>query len=172
MSELDYRCGKLRTMPTDEWLRIHSAHGEIERKENEVQPPSYHLYTLVCKCGVEHTKMEAKEDTAQKQLLKRTHVYILQPTAYEISGCPVSPTHEVTWSEYEDHLWCFDCEVDFIPEHWGIFDGPIPVGAATMMGLSFDRISLDGQNTIVKMPDRDAPQEDWDSYNATWNRKG
>jgi len=39
--------------------------------------------------------------------------------------------------------------VDFIPENNGIFDGPIPIKAAMLLGLSFDRIDLK-TNKIIK----------------------
>lgn len=75
-------------------------------------------------------------------LAKRTHCYIQSPRVYDIAGCPVDPDHATTWSEYEKYLWCFICEKDFIPAHYGIFDGPIPLGAARLLGISFDRINL------------------------------
>ncbi len=88
------------------------------------------------------------------ELVRRTHCYVMQPNLYEIDGCPNSTLeleHKVTWSEYEKHLWCFVCEQDFIPAHAGIFDGPIPMGLALTMGLSFDRVNIEtGQ--IVENP--------------------
>lgn len=38
--------------------------------------------------------------------------------------------------------WCAECRRDFIPEHGGVFDGPIPVKAAHLLGLCFSRINL------------------------------
>lgn len=112
------------------------------------------------------------------ELLKRTHVYVQHPRVYEISGCPESPDHAVTWSEYEQRLWCFVCCVDFVPEFWGIFDGPIPLGAATLLGLSFDRLSIETGEVVEFTPakklDRnknpDFQDFDRERYNATWNR--
>lgn len=72
---------------------------------------------------------------------KRTWVYCMPPKAYEIAGCACG-NQDTQWSEYEHHLWCEHCQKDFVPEHNGIFDGPIPTNTAQLMGLSFDRIDL------------------------------
>ena len=39
-------------------------------------------------------------------------------------------------------LWCPQCRVDFIPEHWGLFDGPIPIHTCEMIGVYFHRVNL------------------------------
>lgn len=112
------------------------------------------------------------------ELLKRTHVYVQHPGVYEISGCSVDPNHAVTWSEYEQRLWCFTCCVDFVPESWGIFDGPIPVGLATIMGLSFDRLNIETREVVEFGPAKNLDKTgnpnfenfDHDRYNGTWNR--
>lgn len=46
------------------------------------------------------------------------------------------------WSEYKDHLWCPACEQDFVPAHWGVFDGPIPLHSATLLGMDFSRYEI------------------------------
>ena len=74
--------------------------------------------------------------------IKRKYVYCQNPTVYDVGPCIKCGNNNITWSEYEDLLWCYDCEVDFKPEHWGIFDGPIPMRMALMMGISFDRIDI------------------------------
>jgi hypothetical protein len=79
---------------------------------------------------------------------KRTWCYRQPPAAFEIAGCTCGNS-ATQWSEFTGHLWCSKCEKDFIPAHNGIFDGPIPVGLAGMMGMSFDRIDLATQ-TIQK----------------------
>jgi hypothetical protein len=75
---------------------------------------------------------------------KRTWVYCQQPKEYEIAlhGCG----HEgPEWSEYKHHLWCTQCEVDFIPEFNGIFDGPIPIKTTEMLGIFFHRFNIETQ---------------------------
>jgi hypothetical protein len=72
---------------------------------------------------------------------KRTWCYIQQPDMHEIAACACG-NQKTQWSEYKDHLWCDKCEKDFIPEHSGIFSGPIPIMASRMLGLSFDRFNI------------------------------
>jgi hypothetical protein len=75
---------------------------------------------------------------------KRTWIYVQLPREYGIAlhGCGHT---DPDWSEFKQHLWCPVCKVDFIPEHGGVFDGPIPVNAARMLGLNFDRFNLETQ---------------------------
>ena len=73
---------------------------------------------------------------------KRKYVYCQQPTMYDVDSCPKCGKLNITWSEYVDMLWCFDCKIDFVPEHWGVFDGPIPMQLSKLLGMSFDRIEI------------------------------
>lgn len=73
--------------------------------------------------------------------IKRTWCYLQPPEAFDLPPCPCGNVH-VLWSEYEGHLWCGKCMKDFIPEHNGIFDGPIPAQTAALMGIKLDRISI------------------------------
>jgi hypothetical protein len=90
----------------------------------------------------------------------RTHCYVQHPLSYEIP-CPICGSHKVTWSEFESHLWCYNCEKDILLTIYnsGVFSGPIPVDVATMLGMSFDRINLKDQS-ITKYK-----SEEW---NTTW----
>jgi len=27
--------------------------------------------------------------------------------------CPVDESHEITWSEFSSHIWCYDCQKDY-----------------------------------------------------------
>lgn len=72
---------------------------------------------------------------------KRTWCYIQQPHKHEMAPCSCG-NYETQWSEYKDHLWCDKCQKDFIPEHSGIFSGPIPIMVSRMLGLSFDRFNI------------------------------
>ncbi len=72
----------------------------------------------------------------------RTWVYVMPPKAYEMAGCSCG-NQDTQWSEFEHHLWCEKCQRDFIPEHNGILDGPIPARLAEMMGIRFDRVIIE-----------------------------
>ena len=75
-------------------------------------------------------------------LEKRTWIYLQPPREYAIAGCSCG-NEEVEWSEYKERLWCARCKKDFIPEHWGVFDGPISITAARLMGMCFDQFNLE-----------------------------
>lgn len=75
-------------------------------------------------------------------LEKRKWCYVQPPSTYEMAPCVCGNTDTLS-SEYKGHLWCAKCEKDFVPEHAGIFDGPIPVATSAMLGISFDRINLE-----------------------------
>lgn len=75
---------------------------------------------------------------------KRTWAYILPPYAYEIT-CPKCGGSHLDWSEFESHVWCYDCEVDFDPGdgvNAGVFSGPIPLRTTNALGCVFDRVNL------------------------------
>lgn len=74
-------------------------------------------------------------------LTKRTFSYLQQPAVYCISACNCGNT-DVQWSEYEKHIWCSKCEIDFIPESNGIFDGPILLNVTQMLGINFTKLNL------------------------------
>lgn len=92
------------------------------------------------------------EQLAALPLKKRAWCYAQPPSVFEMAACSCG-NHDTQWSEYEKHLWCDKCQKDFLPEHGGIFDGPIPVAAARMMGVSFDRINLVTNRLEVFDPD-------------------
>lgn len=74
-------------------------------------------------------------------LKKREWVYLSPPSKFEVSGCSCGNL-DCQWSEYETMLWCGKCEIDFVPIHNGVFDGPIPIELSKLMGLSFARLDL------------------------------
>lgn len=78
---------------------------------------------------------------AAPALKRRTWCYAYPPHVYAIGQCDCG-SEKTTWSEFERHLWCFECNKDFIPKDGGVFDGPIPIMTAAMMGVRFDRIDL------------------------------
>ena len=70
----------------------------------------------------------------------RERVFILEPARYDIR-CDLCGGANITWSEYEHLIWCYDCEKDTAGTG-GIFDGPIPLGAMELFGLSLDMVDL------------------------------
>lgn len=79
------------------------------------------------------------EDAGQRE--KRLWCYVQPPAAYEIA--PHDCGHDdAQWSEFDKHLWCSHCAVDFLPAHAGIFSGPIGIELAAMMGICFDRVTI------------------------------
>jgi hypothetical protein len=70
-------------------------------------------------------------------LIKRTWHYVQNPKEYEIF-CDKCNGNDIEWSEYEGHIWCYSCKTD-TKGTGGIFDGPIPMGACKVLGISFDR---------------------------------
>jgi len=77
-----------------------------------------------------------------EKLEKRKWCYVLQPSAYEMAPCACG-NGDTQWSEFAGRLWCSRCDVDFIPAHNGIFDGPIPVATCDLLGIYFDRVNLE-----------------------------
>lgn len=78
------------------------------------------------------------------ELEKRTWHYLQPPATYGMAPCSCG-NDDTQWSEFAKHLWCAKCEKDFIPEHAGIFDGPIPVATSMMLGICFDRFNMETQ---------------------------
>ena len=70
---------------------------------------------------------------------KRSWVFVMHPSAYEIS-CNLCGG-EVEWSEFEHMVWCWRCLKD-VPGNPGIFGGPIPIEACEILGISLDKIDL------------------------------
>ena len=71
---------------------------------------------------------------------KRKWVYVQPPADYGIY-CDKCNGSNIFWSEFEHMIWCCDCKID-TPGNPGVFGGPIPINAAGLMGMSFDRINL------------------------------
>jgi len=72
---------------------------------------------------------------------RRTWIYVQRPAEYEIAGCACG-NNDPDWSEFKGMLWCAVCQKDFVPEHSGIFDGPIPINTARLLGVDFRRFDL------------------------------
>ena len=82
-------------------------------------------------------------------MIKRTWCYVMKPPAYEIS-CDLCGGDNITWSEFEHMIWCFDCKKDTAGTS-GVLDGIVALQAAPLLGLSFDRIDLEtGKRLYMK----------------------
>lgn len=79
---------------------------------------------------------------------KRKWFYLEPPSHFEIPPCSCG-NEDTQWSEYEKHLWCDKCNKDFIPEHGGIFDGPIPMNTAKMLGITFARYNIESKQILL-----------------------
>lgn len=97
-----------------------------------------------------------KKKKPTKKLKKREWFYVLLPTAYEMrcDHCWKGELEDgtgknITWSEYEGKIWCYDCEVD-TDGTGGILDGPISLHLSSMLGITFDRFNIK-KNCIEKL---------------------
>lgn len=81
-------------------------------------------------------------ETSNLNLVKRRWCYVQKPSVFELAPCECGNT-DTQWSEFDKHIWCEKCQKDFIPEHGGIFDSPIAINTAALLGISFDRINLE-----------------------------
>ena len=75
------------------------------------------------------------------ELEKRTWIYVQRPKEYEIAPCPCG-NQDPDWSEFKGHLWCQVCMRDFIPEHSGIFGGPVLINTCALLGIDLRRFDL------------------------------
>lgn len=81
-------------------------------------------------------------------MVVREWCYCQQPEVYEIY-CDICGGTHTTWSEYENHIWCYHCEKDTVGTR-GIFAGPVPLGVCELFGIRFDRIRL-SDNKLLRM---------------------
>lgn len=148
-----------KDMPNGDRVTKRNGHWYIERWKDG--------YRCKYKVITEEEQEELRKYKGMKELLltapklHRTHCYCQKPITYEII-CPICKSHNITWSEYEKHIWCYDCEKDVLITlySYGVFSGPIPVDIATSLGMSFDRVSMKGE--VVKFKS--------DEWNDSWVR--
>lgn len=80
----------------------------------------------------------------------RTWHYVENPTTFDLR-CSKNENHKITWSEYENHIWCFDCEKDIkYKPGASIF----PIHLAETLGIVFDKIDLE-RNLYLKYNSKD-----------------
>lgn len=78
---------------------------------------------------------------------KREWCYVLQPYYFDIL-CDQCQGTNITWSEYEHKIWCYNCCID-TEGTGGIFTGPIPIEVVYMTGIHFDRLLL--ESNIIQL---------------------
>jgi hypothetical protein len=70
---------------------------------------------------------------------KRKECYICNPIYFELS-CPINSEHKITWSEWEKHIWCYDCKKDFkYKQEWY---GPVPIQVAKILGIDYRKYNI------------------------------
>lgn len=77
------------------------------------------------------------------ELIKRTEHFIQKPPYFGLQCSKCNGTN-IAWSEYESHIWCYDCEqdIELFPKY-EVF----PVNAARLIG--FDLRKWDMVNKCV-----------------------
>lgn len=76
---------------------------------------------------------------------KRTECYVCNPVDLELF-CPEDENHKITWSEYEEHIWCYDCNKDIKYESGGA--GPIPVQISKLLGIDYRKYNIETGDII------------------------
>lgn len=69
----------------------------------------------------------------------RTEVYYMLPYDLELNGCPRCHNPHVEWSEFEEHLWCQRCEIDFKPVEFYL---PVQIEIAHRAGYCYARVDI------------------------------
>jgi len=75
----------------------------------------------------------------------RKWIYVQKPQEYG-AKCDKCGGPNIEWSEWERMIWRYDCQVDTEGRE-SIFDGPIPVMATELLGMSLARLYFK-DNTI------------------------
>jgi len=82
--------------------------------------------------------------------VKRTSHYVQSPWEYEME-CPKCGGKKIEWSEWDDCLWGYSCKKDLriTRKSSGVFNGPIPIKAAELLGMCFDRWDMEKKKFMV-----------------------
>ncbi len=74
----------------------------------------------------------------EEKKIKRETCYICHPGNFDLF-CPANSEHKITWSEYEQHIWCYDCEEDIEYPKGGTI---VSLGLAKMMGIDYRKYNI------------------------------
>ncbi len=76
---------------------------------------------------------------------RRTHWYAMPPQHFDII-CPKCSGTNLAWSEFNQHIWCYNCNKD-INDYISPMDGPVPIYTAQLLGFVFDIYDVDTDKT-------------------------
>ena len=69
---------------------------------------------------------------------KRETCYVCGPENFDLK-CPNNPDHKITWSEYEQHIWCYDCKKDIKYEPCVVI---VPWNVARIIGIDYRQYNV------------------------------
>ena len=75
------------------------------------------------------------------KLTRRTVCFVQKPSHFEIK-CPKCNGNNLDWSEFDKHIWCYDCEKD-LKDYESPYSGPIPVHVSELLGIDLRMINLE-----------------------------
>jgi len=80
---------------------------------------------------------------------KRIECYCCKPSDLDLH-CPKCKGDNITWSEWEEYIWCYDCKKDV--KYKPGLSGPIPVQIAGLIGIDLRKYNV---QTGKIVPDSD-----------------
>ena len=72
--------------------------------------------------------------------IKRIDCYNCSPVNLDLI-CPKCEGTNITWSEWEHHIWCYNCKLDV--EYNPGFSGPIPIMVAKFIGIDYRKHNIE-----------------------------
>jgi len=78
-------------------------------------------------------------------MIKRIDCYVCSPVSMDLV-CPKCKGVNIAWSEWEKHIWCYDCNLDVEYKSSGF--GPVPMEMASMLGLDLRRYNIESGDIV------------------------
>ena len=75
-------------------------------------------------------------------LTARRYVPLQLPAAFRIGPCSCG-TYALHWSDLDGHVWCGDCQKDFVPTDMGLLTEPIDHKRLAAANLTLDREDIE-----------------------------
>lgn len=82
------------------------------------------------------------------ELKKRDWHYLMSPKDFCFEACKCGNL-DLQWSEFEEHVWCDKCNIDFISDCPGILDGIVMIETCKMMGFNFDSYDMTTNKVVL-----------------------